>query len=158
MRPDDSTNQTSSHSQLFLNSFKICSKNPHNDMSGTIHFQLGQLGSSFSSTRLTFYKSNLVFFSDIRFFGQTPCGVFAEKQIQTISDAVEDSFLKCRFSKPIFFSGDPFCVWLAECNSCYLDESVPCSRATPLGAALYIRLCSVLSLLVQFLLRFYFRK
>lgn len=61
VRPDDTTNQTSSHSQLFLNSFKICSKNPHNNMSGTIRFQLGQLGSSFSSTRLMFYKSNLVF-------------------------------------------------------------------------------------------------
>lgn len=27
--------------------------------------------------------------------------------------------------KTYFFSGGLFCVWLAECKSCYLDESVP---------------------------------
>lgn len=67
-RPDDTTNQTSSHSQLFLNSFRICSKNPHNNRSGTICFELGQLDSSFSSTSLMFYKSNPGFSSLTSFF------------------------------------------------------------------------------------------
>lgn len=45
--PGDSTNQTFSHSRLFLNSFKICSKNQHNKTSGTIYFKLDQLGFQF---------------------------------------------------------------------------------------------------------------
>lgn len=73
-RPDGSTNQTSSHSQLFLNSFKICSKN-HNNTSGTFCFKLGQLGSSFSSTSLMFYKSKPGFSSLTSFFLARSCGV-----------------------------------------------------------------------------------
>lgn len=165
-RPDDSTNQTSSHSQLFLNSFKICSKNPHNNTSGTICLKLGQLGSSFSSTSLMFYKSKPgFFFSDILFFGQISW-CFAE--IRKISNAVEYSFLKCRFSKPMFFFQVVlFCVWLAECKSCYLNESVPLlpsdtgadGRPTAASRGRVVhKLVQRPLVTVRFLLRFYFRK
>jgi hypothetical protein len=54
-KPGDSTNQTSSHSWIFLNSFKICSKSQPKEMSGTIYFNLGQLG-----FQLFFYWSDVL--------------------------------------------------------------------------------------------------
>ena len=155
----DSTDQPSSHSQLFLNRFGICSKTPHGDTRGATCLRPGQLGTSFSSTSRTFYKpkpgfsplTSFFFF----FFGQISW-CFAE--IQKTSNAVEYSFLNADFQNLFFFSGGPF-LCLALLSVKLLPGRVcPSAPGSSLGAKLYISPCSVLLLLVRFPLRFSFRK
>lgn len=157
--PGDRKNLTFGHSQLF----KTASEYAARTLTITQVARFVSNEASWTPALLLlvrcFINPDLVFLLCHPFFLAKPCGVLQKTRSNRKSPMQWSTpFLKCRFFPNLFFQVVSFRVWLAECQSCYLDKCVPLllRPPRPCQTVLYISLCRVLLLLVPVSALFWF--